>query len=55
VGRRERDAVVGADRLRQAKVLEGPLEDTEGVALLRVDKASQASRYRVAKSVMVSG
>ena len=32
---REGHTVVGANRLRQAEILEGALEDTEGIPLLR--------------------
>ena len=48
VRRRERDAVVGPDRLREAKLLEGALEDREGELLLR-------RRQRLARQQVATG
>jgi hypothetical protein len=55
MGRRKRHPVVGPDGVRQAEFLEGPLENGKGEFFLVVDRASQVRRYRLAKSVIVSG
>jgi hypothetical protein len=44
LGRREGDAIVGADHLRQPELFEGPCEDGEREPLLRRRKASHVSR-----------
>ena len=44
MGRSEGHAVVGTNRVGQAEVLEGALEDGKGIALRVVDCASQAIR-----------
>jgi hypothetical protein len=53
--RRKRDAVVGPRHLRKARLLEGALEDLKANFSAVVDSASHVSRYRLAKSVIVSG
>jgi hypothetical protein len=55
IGACERDAVVGANGLGQAELLEHGLEHWERVGFLVVESASQANKYRLAKSVIVSG
>jgi hypothetical protein len=53
IGRREGHAVIGADSLGQAEVLKGPLEDAEGVALLR--GRQRFAREQVATRVVGDG
>ena len=51
----ERHAIVGPNRAGQPELLEDALETVTANCSCVVDSPSQVRRYRVAKSVMVSG
>jgi len=55
LGRREGDAVVRPNRVWQSKLVECALEQRDANFSCVVDSASQVSKQRLAKSVIVSG